>query len=171
MTVKKIGLSIWCILFICAAHAFSDDLISVGVQKISWQYFGLSVQADISEAITAGVLADVTFLIEEDYLVAARGQYRFFREDYSNAYLYGMAGINIVDGTPGTKENSFTAGKEPGTLWGFGFGFEYDLRVFSRTLPPIFVNFDVGIEGRDGFSVINANYLFVNILFGAHLKL
>ena len=152
-------------LFVVIPYGYSEgELIGIGVQRIIYEYFGTSFMVNLG-SFSFELLADLLKLADEDYLVASRVLYRPFRYEFSNAYVYGMFGINSLKSPAG-----FGSSRDEALIWGAGVGFEYDLRIFLKTLPAFFVNFDAGIEGRGVTTYGVVDYLFLNVGAGLHFK-
>jgi hypothetical protein len=125
----------------------------VGFQG-TWPAYGLSGMMDVTEDISAQAIIGFFGSLNT---FAARGLYKFQKEDYWNLYGFGMVGVW-----------SYSVGSLSETVPGFGLGggISYDWRAFDENLPPIFWNLELGL-GFVNFDEVD--YSFSTVLFGAGL--
>jgi hypothetical protein len=109
----------------------------VGIQS-SWPTFGVSGMLDLDERVS---VQGVVGLFGTINMFAARGLYRFSIEEMWSVYGYGAAGA--VTHRYLRRERETTLGL------GAGVGLEYDWRAWSRKLPPIQWNLELGLAYAD----------------------
>jgi hypothetical protein len=142
-----------------------DERHSIGVQSITYGYFGFSYRWNIIDPLSVEVLVDFINVLDADYLLAYRLLYHLVRYEFSSGYVYGMVGANSLESPAG-----FGSSRDETAVWGAGFGCEYDMRILLDSLPAFAANFEVGLEGRGDTTYGNLGYLFLNIGFGLHFR-
>ncbi len=139
------------------AADFSDKNLYAGFQS-SWPSHGLSLKMDFSDKITGQAV--VGFLGELNNY-AVRGLYKFKKEQFYNMYGFGSLGL-------WTWDSDFVGWDDESVIGlGGGAGIEYDIRGLDRTLPPLFVNAELGLNIA---SFDHYNFSSVGLGVGLHYK-
>jgi len=100
------------------------------------EWYGLSGKYDVTNKVTAQAIVGVWGYADLTS-ITGRGIYKFKQKDYYNLYGYGSA-------TSWSWDNGYN--KETVVGFGAGGGIEYDIRGLDQSLPPIFLNADLGIQ-------------------------
>ncbi len=129
-----------------------DEDATVGLQggkfgvgfASSWPSYGLSGTYQMSETLTAEAVVGFFGSIRS---FGARGWYRFNRN--TNYDLYGYGTINLYQYDYTTVNAAFRVVDETESVLGLGGGAGIEAGIQTlfkdRTLPPIFLNWEVGI--------------------------
>jgi len=122
-----------------------------------YESWGLSGKMDLSEKASVQGIIGVAGALTN---FSGKGLYKFKSDQYWDFYGYGQAGIWMWDGGGYFSDE---------TIFGFGggAGIEWDWRVLSPDLPPIYWNLELGL-GFINFD--NYNFSSINIGLGVHYR-
>lgn len=165
--IKKVaflGLLVTGLLVFGVVHAEGgNERFAAGFQS-SFPAYGLSGKMVLTDRITAQAILS-PFGLFSSYI--ARGLYKIREEKMYNLYGFGMAGFftyDICRGFVSYFGNSCTPDR--GFGMGGGAGIEYDWRTWQPDLPPIFWNFEVGLQ----YTSLFYNYSPFTIGVGGHYR-
>jgi hypothetical protein len=136
--------------------------LGVGFQQTSWATWGLIVTHDFNRYFAGQ--AYMSLIGDNREVAGVRAIYRFINQPRYNIYGVGSVGSSMVSAFyPET-------GQETALGYGAAIGIEYDTREIISSNLPIFLTFEVGMEGNSGFQLFNCNYATITFTPGVHLR-
>jgi hypothetical protein len=152
--VKKI------VIILIINFLIADNSIYLGIQS-SYPSDGLSVKVDTTDKIAFQAIVDP---LGTERGFSFRGIYKFKRDFFYNIYGYGELGFWNWDRRYYGDSDLNTVG------YGFGTGFEYDLRGLDTNFIPIFVNAELNIHFFDKEDSYYEDSEELGLGFGVHYK-
>lgn len=126
---------------------------AIGLQRTSYLTLGPTITYDFNDRFSLQGFLSIYDFDEGRSVMGIRGIYRFLNLSQFNLYAVASYGTMTV--------SAFfpDSGKETASFYGAAAGIEYDTRSFLSKDLPLFLVFELGMEGTAGFQYFDTNYI------------